>query len=215
MESDVCCAKNCTRKILNKKRKLCERHYKQFRAYGSILLDTRSEFNKIVDKGSYYELILTNMKMIEVGRAKIDKEDLNKVQAVGRWHLDTLGYVRNYNSKRKPTLIFMHNVIMDLDVGEVDHKKSGIKYRSDNRKKNLRKATHSQNMCNRGLAKNNTSGYKGVFKISNSNNWQALIILNKKRVYLGSFSSPELAHKAYCKAAKELHGEFSNFGVNT
>lgn len=49
--------------------------------------------------------------------------------------------------------------------------------------------------------------YKGVWV--SGRKWTAIITFNKKRRYLGSFSTPELAAKAYDDAARELHGQFA------
>ena len=56
----------------------------------------------------------------------------------------------------------------------------------------------------------NNSKYKGVYL--RKNRWIAQIAQHKKVKHLGSFDTPEEAHKAYCKAGKKLHGEFANFG---
>jgi hypothetical protein len=49
---------------------------------------------------------------------------------------------------------------------------------------------------------------KGVTLLDNGR-YQARIMADKQRFFLGSFSTPEEAHAAYCKAAVELHGEFA------
>jgi hypothetical protein len=49
--------------------------------------------------------------------------------------------------------------------------------------------------------RHNETGYAGVKRSrSCSNRWEAYIKINGKQKYLGSFSSPELAHEAHCKA---------------
>jgi len=73
---------------------------------------------------------------------------------------------------------------------------------------NLREATRSQNKVNSIAYKNNCSGFKGVYP--SKQRWQAQIRYNKKLIHIGSFDTVEKAHTAYCKAAKELHGEFFN-----
>ena len=75
----------------------------------------------------------------------------------------------------------------------------------------MRVSTHAENMRNMAFHKNNTSGFKGV--IWAANKWRAQIKLNGKNHYLGRFLDPEDAYRAYCEAAKQLHGEFANFGV--
>jgi hypothetical protein len=70
---------------------------------------------------------------------------------------------------------------------------------------NLRVSTNSQNCANR--RPRGKSGFKGVW--FDYNCWRAAATLNGKRVHLGRFSSPELAHAAYLEAAKELHGEYA------
>ncbi len=63
----------------------------------------------------------------------------------------------------------------------VDHKNHGIR---DNRKRNLRKCTMSQNQMNKKIQKNNTSGVPGVSWFPTRNTWVARININKKRVTL-------------------------------
>ena len=89
---------------------------------------------------------------------------------------------------------------------EVDHA-NGVK--SDNRWCNLRKATRSQNMANRKSGGNSVTGYRGV--LPSGDRFWAQITKDGKRVHLGMYDCPKEAHKAYCKAAKELYGEFARF----
>ena len=77
---------------------------------------------------------------------------------------------------------------------------------------NLRAATHSQNMRNSRIRRNNTSGYKGVVWHKHKNKWHAQIRINSKKKNLGYFDCPKEAHAAYCQAANELHKDFANFG---
>jgi len=80
---------------------------------------------------------------------------------------------------------------------------------SDNRIVNLREATRSENAINRRLNSNNKSGYKGIWKRSRLNRWEAEICKNGKRCKLGGFPTPEEASEAYKAAARNLHGEFA------
>jgi len=79
----------------------------------------------------------------------------------------------------------------------------------DNSISNLREATKSQNACNRGKTKRNTSGYKGVFLKKNTGKWYAQIHVERKLFHKGGFETPELAHEWYCIMAGKLHGEFA------
>jgi hypothetical protein len=85
--------------------------------------------------------------------------------------------------------------------------------RSDNRVENLRVATNSQNICNSRLAKNNTSGAKGVIWAKDRNKWRARIVSGVVKKWLGSFNSYEEACKTVNNARKELHKDFANTGV--
>lgn len=83
---------------------------------------------------------------------------------------------------------------------------------SDNSFSNIRSANNFENQRNRKLQKNNKSGYKGVCWSKRDGVWITHIRINGKHTYLGTFSDKELAHKAYCEAAKENYKEFANFG---
>lgn len=108
----------------------------------------------------------------------------------------------------KRSTILMHRVVMKTPDGmEVDHRNgNGL----DNQKQNLRTCTHEQNNRNARKRRDNTSGYKGVIPYKNSK-WMAHINFNGKHTTLGYYPTPELAYDAYCKAAKELHGDFAHF----
>lgn len=81
--------------------------------------------------------------------------------------------------------------------------------RANNVISNLRQASGSQNMANRGKQKNNTSGFKGAFKHQKGGRWFARIKRGNEHRYLGTFDTARLAHAAYAKAAAELFGEFA------
>ena len=93
-------------------------------------------------------------------------------------------------------------------VGHIDHI-NGVK--KDNRLVNLRDSNYTENQANRGKQLNNTSGYKGVYKHSKSNKWEAKIGVSGRSKYLGLFDTPEEAHEAYKKAAKNFFGEFAKY----
>lgn len=89
---------------------------------------------------------------------------------------------------------------------EVDHKNRN---RADNRWKNLRKATKSQNNHNTGIRKNNTSGVKGVSWDSARQKWMASITVGNKQTGLGRFDAFEEAVSVREEAERRLHGEFA------
>ncbi len=91
---------------------------------------------------------------------------------------------------------------------DVDHVNGN---KADNRWKNLRGATRTQNFFNRGITKRNLLGLKGVFK--KRNKFIAAATKNKKTFYLGSFDTPEKAHKAYVAFARKNHGRFLHKGA--
>lgn len=80
---------------------------------------------------------------------------------------------------------------------------------TDNRFENLRQATKSQNGCNRGPNKNNTSGFKGVHWYKARNKWCADIWIEGAKKHLGYFKNIEDAAEAYRVASIKYHGEFS------
>ena len=87
----------------------------------------------------------------------------------------------------------------------LDHKNQ---IRSDNRIFNLRESNYSQNMMNGGLAKNNTSGIRGMSWCSKMKKWKVTGRLNKKGIHLGYFSSKNKAKEAYRAFMKIQFGEF-------
>ncbi len=89
-------------------------------------------------------------------------------------------------------------------IGDVDHIDGN---KSDNRWINLRQATRSQNMCNKGVRCDSKSGLKGIS--SSKKRWTASIQVNGKLIYLGSCATPEEAHRLYGDAAQKYHGEFA------
>ena len=72
---------------------------------------------------------------------------------------------------------------------------------------NLRLASKSEQARNRRVMSHSQSGMKGV-RITRYGTFEASIMVAGTRFHLGSFSSPEEAHQAYCQKAKEIHGLF-------
>lgn len=102
------------------------------------------------------------------------------------------------------TAQFLHTFLTGLPL--VDHRNgNGL----DNRRANLREATHAENMRNRGPLSTNTSGFKGVSPDKTRGKWRAQIQVDGKVYRLGCYATAEAAALAYDVAAVELHGEFA------
>lgn len=159
------------------------------------------------------------MKRIELTQKKIaliDNDDFKRINAV-KWFYQKSGgapygyavrWVRLTTGDKK--IIRMHwDVIGKPPIGmHIDHINGN---HLDNRRKNLRMCTISQNGMNRGMASHNTSGFKGVTLHKATKKWQAKIQASGKEIYLGLFTSKSAANRAYRVACVKYHGEFSFF----
>ena len=77
---------------------------------------------------------------------------------------------------------------------------------SNNRIENLRDVTRSVNMQNKKKAcKGNTSGYLGVSWNKKIGKFVSEISFKGKRLSLGSFDDPKIAHEAYLSAKRKYH----------
>jgi hypothetical protein len=111
--------------------------------------------------------------------------------------------------------VFLHREIMNAPKGLlVDHENRGG---LDNRRSNLRLATHSQNCCNRPKKANTSSRFIGVCFIKARRRWLVTTKDHGKCIFIGYFDDETEAAKAYDAAAKKYHGEFAclNFPKDT
>lgn len=125
------------------------------------------------------------------------------------------GYVMSFRyEKGKSKTMYLSRIIMGVTDSkiEVDHINLD---KLDNRRSNLRTASHLQNCHNRKRNPGGASNYKGVLTVNDRGCKRiiARVTHNKKVYYLGSFETQELAAAAYNEAALKYHGEFAN--VNT
>ncbi|CAM6588387.1 HNH endonuclease [Escherichia coli] len=86
--------------------------------------------------------------------------------------------------------------------GFIDHIN---RVRTDNRISNLRLVTHSENMQNRKIQKNNKSGYRGVSWDAKYGKWRARINASGKCINLGYHDTAELAAAAFEAARMKYH----------
>ena len=135
-------------------------------------------------------------------RWKVNRSRARAGNAAGHLHSDGRLTIRIDGN-----LYYAHRIAWLMGTGywpvdEIDHRN---RIPHDNRLRNLREATHAQNMQNLSMKSNNTSGYMGVSLYSPTGKWRAEIVANRKLYLLGHFDTPEAAHEAYKKAKRELH----------
>lgn len=131
--------------------------------------------------------------------AIVDDEDYDSVISE-KWYL-AVGYAQAAGS------VYMHRLLMGFPEGmEIDHRNGN---KLDNRKENLRVATHQQNLFNRSAQKNNVGGDKGIHLTKSTGRWRAQLKFGKRRIHVGYFDSPEEAARAYDRVAIEKFGEFA------
>lgn len=130
-------------------------------------------------------------------------------------HQNASGYIeirfdrKNYQGHR--VAWYLHTG-EDPGVLQVEHIDTN---RSNNKIDNLRLASSAQNSWNTGKKSGTTSKYKGVAFYARYGKWISQIRANGKTTHLGYFTDELEAHRAYCLAAVDMHGEFANFGENS
>jgi hypothetical protein len=154
-----------------------------------------------------------------------DYEKLSQFKWVARWNKATQSYYGFRRGSRKGSgpkrvsrtgkeyyalgpNIHMHREIMSPvpDGMEVDHVNRNT---LDNRKENLRHASHAQNNYNRPGNEFAKVPFKGVTQSYRCKTFFSRIRKDGVNHYLGSFKTPVEAAMAYNEAAKRLHGEFA------
>lgn len=152
---------------------------------------------------------LTRGKVALVSDDDLERISLHKWNAA--WNPKTRSFYAQSNTpdgKRRQRTLIMHREIMRATVGQfVDHINRNT---LDNRRENLRLCSFAENLRNRNLQSNNTSGFKGVKRHAQCDRWMATVSLNGVRRYLGLFKDPVEAARAYDREAKILHGEFAS-----
>ena len=142
----------------------------------------------------------------------IDAEDWPGISGY-KWSVSSDGDGRMYVSTRiGKKKIYLHRMLLDAPDGQrVDHRNGDP---LDNRKANLRLATHQQNMFNRRKAqtygnKPTTSSFKGVSWDNSCGRYKAQIMKDRVNHNLGCFRDERSAAMAYARAAQEMFGEFA------
>jgi hypothetical protein len=141
----------------------------------------------------------------------MDFENLSRYHWYASWDSSINGFYakRTKILDGKRVWVKMHREILSLRPGDpqtVDHKNHDT---LDNRRNNLRLATHEQQRFNQRNRPKSEIGLKGVTR--NGSGFQAEITANGIRMYLGTRRTAEAAHALYCEAALRLHGEFACF----
>lgn len=136
-----------------------------------------------------------------------DKEDYDLIKRY-KWTQKKDGLYSYIVSQDNGKTIRLHRLIMNclndknLDVDHINHNVL------DNRKQNLRKCYHFENIIASKTYSNNTSGRKGVYWDKSRNKWMVMITVNKHTYHLGRYDNFEDAVRVREDAEKKYHKEF-------
>ncbi len=97
--------------------------------------------------------------------------------------------------------LYMTGVLPKEDIDHIDGNPANNKWA------NLREASRSDNLENLKKAKviNKSTGLLGASSNGQNGKFTAGIQVKGKRLHLGTFDTPEKAHRAYIEAKRELH----------
>lgn len=139
-----------------------------------------------------------------------DAADLALVQSL-RWYLLRTNHSTQYVGARVPERIYMHRLLCGLRSGDprqVDHiDRDGL----NNRRSNLRIATHKENLWNARRRKRRSgdtaSQFTGVY--FRGGRWQAMISAETRTFHLGMFATAEEAAMRYNVEARRIRGQYA------
>ncbi|WP_088255401.1 HNH endonuclease [Fimbriiglobus ruber] len=99
--------------------------------------------------------------------------------------------------------IYMTGLYPQSDIDHING------HRADNRFCNLREASPSQNLFNRGKQKNNSSGYKNVSWCRVTTKWVVRMMIDRRYAVIGYFDDVEEANKKAVVARLKHQKEFA------
>ena len=155
----------------------------------------KGENHILEDRGTWVLLDISTTTHPEA-TMKIDKQDLPLL--TGRVCIAN-GYPAMRDGRKS---VRVHKKICSFDI--TDHISGDT---TDNRRVNLRLCSSFENMQNRKIHENNTSGMIGVAFFKGQ--WIARIQVNKRRILLGRFKTKEEAIKARLGAEADMYGKFA------
>ena len=123
-------------------------------------------------------------------------------------------YEIKLSKNNKPKIFQLHRLVYEAHYGNIpeglfiDHIDNNPQ---NNNIENLRLATNQQNSFNSKTYKNNSLGYKNIYK-TKYNTYRVQIRINKKTVYEKTFKTLEEAIINRDIKLKEIHGEYHNLG---
>lgn len=129
-----------------------------------------------------------------------------------KWHVLSGKYVyRSFRTCGGRKSVYLHRALTDAPPNlDVDHVNRNT---FDNRRRNLRVCRHAENARNSKVPVTNTTGSKGVYRRpSITRQWVAEIVVDGKKIWLGSHNTIDQAIAARVEAARKLHGEFARTG---
>jgi hypothetical protein len=110
----------------------------------------------------------------------------------------TIGIAGKRYQAHRLAWLYVHG---EWPAGEVDHWNGA---HADNWIKNLRDVPPRVNKQNiRAANKDNSSGFLGVSR--NGKRWAAQLDNGGRKVYIGTYDSPQEAHEAYVLAKRKIH----------
>ena len=154
----------------------------------------------------YFELkddCLYWKNVVHLNQSKLIGQKAGFIHSTGYRHITFMG--KQHKAHR---LIWLY--VYGYLPKEIDHINGD---RQDNRLENLREVTRSQNQLNKSLAKNNTSGTKGVSWHKKSKSWTVRLSVNKQSKNIGYFKDLELAELVAIEARNKYHGNYTKIGV--
>ena len=158
---------------------------------------------------------LLTISLIKLTQGRYAIVDTGDYEWLNQWKWFVIKNKRNFYAGRRifnnnrwgQITVKMHRQILNASKDRlVDHiNNNGL----DNRQRNIRPCTYTQNFQNARRSKSNNSGFKGVCWDKKTAKWQAKIGVNGKQITLGYFRCLIKAAKAYDQAALKQFKEFA------
>ena len=175
----------------------CNKHWQQLHLYGVIGPHPRQRTNTYDTSDGITKIMTRKGKIITIDYADFDLVTKYSWCVVhGRYA------VANVAGK----ITKLHNYLMIPPSGFVVDHING--YGLDNRRCNLRVCLQLDNMKNNKLSSNNSTGYPGV-RLTPNKKFESRIMVNRKAISLGTFSTLAEAINARVSAEVKYYGEYA------